>query len=62
MSMLSECGVVTVKAGASVIDSAYDIFKEGDAAENLRRLDDNTTEFLSAQKTLQSKIKRTVAQ
>jgi hypothetical protein len=59
---LSECGVVTVKAGASVIDSVYDIFKEGDAAEGLRRLDDNTTEFLAAQKSIQSQIKRTVAQ
>ena len=59
---LSECGAVTVKAASSVIDSVYDIFKEGDAAESLRQTDENTTQFLTAQKSLQRQIKRTVAQ
>jgi hypothetical protein len=59
---LSECGAVTVKAGASIIDSVYDIFKEGDAAVALRQADENTTQFLQAQGSLNGQIKRTVKQ
>lgn len=59
---LSECGAVTVQAASSAIDSVYDIFKEGDAAESLRRTDDNTVQFLTAQKSLDQQIKHTVAQ
>ncbi len=59
---LSECGAVTVQAASSAIDSVYDIFKEGDAAESLRRTDENTMQFLAAQQSLNRQIKRTVAQ
>jgi hypothetical protein len=59
---LSECGAVTVQAASSAIDSVYDIFKEGDAAESLRRTDENTMQFLTAQQSLNRQIKRTVAQ
>jgi hypothetical protein len=59
---LSECGAVTVKAGSSIIDSVYDIFKEGDAAVALRQTDENTMQFLKAQASLNGQIKRTVKQ
>jgi hypothetical protein len=59
---LSECGAVTVKAGSSIIDSVYDIFKEGDAAVALRQADENTMQFLKAQASLNGQIKRTVKQ
>lgn len=62
MLQLSECGAVTVKAGSSIIDSVYDIFKEGDAAVALRQTDENTMQFLKAQASLSGQIKRTVTQ
>ncbi|MBZ5678812.1 MAG: hypothetical protein LAO24_01770 [Acidobacteriia bacterium] len=59
---LAGCHVVGIKATSSVIDSVYDIFKEGDAAVELRDLDDNTMKFLAAQKALDAKLKATTAQ
>jgi hypothetical protein len=59
---LAGCHVVALKATSSVIDSVYDIFKEGDAAVELRGLDENTMKFLTAQTALDHKLKNTVAQ
>lgn len=56
------CHVAAIKATSSAIDSALDIFKEGNAAEDLRRMDDNTMKFLGAQKELDRKLKATTAQ
>jgi hypothetical protein len=57
-----DCNVVGLKATSSIIDSVYDIFKEGDAAVELRQMDDNTMKFLAAQKALDRKLKATTAQ
>jgi hypothetical protein len=59
---LAGCHVVALKATSSAIDSVYDLFKEGDAAVELRDLDENTEKFLTAQKSLDAKLKSTVAQ
>jgi hypothetical protein len=59
---LATCHVVGLKATSSIVDSVYDIFKEGDAAVALRQMDDNTMKFLAAQKTLDGKLKATTAQ
>jgi hypothetical protein len=59
---LAGCHVVALKATSSVVDSVYDIFKEGDAAVELRDLDENTMKFLTAQKAIDRKLKATVAQ
>jgi len=56
------CHIVALKATSSIIDSVYDVFKEGDAAVALRQMDDNTTKFLAAQKALDGKLKATTAQ
>jgi hypothetical protein len=56
------CHIVALKATSSIIDSVYDIFKEGDAAVELHQMDDNTTKFLAAQKALDGKLKATTAQ
>ena len=59
---LAGCHVVALKATSSVVDSVYDIFKEGDAAVELRDLDENTMKFLAAQKAIDRKLKATTAQ
>ena len=59
---LAKCHVVGLKATSSIVDSVYDIFKEGDAAVELRQMDDNTLKFLAAQKALDGKLKATTAQ
>ena len=59
---LAGCHVVALKATSSAVDSVYDIFKEGDAAVELRDLDENTVKFLAAQKAIDRKLKATVAQ
>lgn len=56
------CHVAAIKATDSAIESALDIFKEGNAAEDLRRMDENTMKFLAAQKALDQKLKATTAQ
>jgi hypothetical protein len=59
---LAGCHIVGLKATSSIVDSVYDIFKEGDAAVDLRQMDDNTMKFLAAQKALDAKLKATTAQ
>jgi hypothetical protein len=56
------CHIVAFKATSSIIESVEDIFKEGDAAVELRQMDDNTMKFLAAQKALDGKLKATIAQ
>ena len=62
LKSFGDCNVVGIKATSSIIDSVYDIFKEGDAAVELRQMDDNTMKFLAAQKALDGKLKATTAQ
>ncbi len=62
LKSFGDCNVVGIKATSSIIDSVYDIFKEGDAAVELRQMDDNTMKFLTAQKALDAKLKATTAQ
>jgi hypothetical protein len=59
---MADCHVVALKALSSAVESAEDIFKEGNAAEELRQMDDNTMKFLDAQKLLDQKLKATTAQ
>ena len=59
---MAGCHVVALKALSSAVESAEDIFKEGNAAEELRQMDDNTMKFLDAQKILAQKLKVTTAQ
>jgi hypothetical protein len=59
---LATCHIVGLKATSSIVDSVYDVFKEGDAAVALRQMDDNTMKFLAAQKALDRKLKATNAQ
>jgi hypothetical protein len=59
---MAGCHVVALKALSSAVESAEDIFKEGNAAEQLRQMDDNTMKFLDAQKELAQKLKATTAQ
>ena len=53
---MAGCHVVALKALSSSVESAEDIFKEGNAAEELRQMDDNTMKFLNAQKVLDQKL------
>ncbi len=59
---MTGCHVVAIKALSSAVESAEDIFKEGNAAEELRGMDENTMKFLEAQKVLDRKLKSTTAQ
>jgi hypothetical protein len=59
---MTGCHVVAIKALSSAVESAEDIFKEGNAAEELRGMDENTMKFLEAQKVLDRKLKATTAQ
>lgn len=59
---MAGCHVVALKALSSAVDSAEDILKEGNAAEELRQMDDNTMKFLDAQELLDQKLKATTGQ
>ena len=59
---MAGCHVVALKALSSSVESAEDIFKEGNAAEELRQMDDNTMKFLNAQKVLDQKLRTTTTQ
>jgi hypothetical protein len=59
---MAGCHVVALKALSSAVESAEDIFKEGNAAEELRGMDENTMKFLEAQKVLDRRLKATTAQ
>ena|ERR1700689_3700188 len=55
-------GSLYIKYAASIMDSGYDIMSEVLSAQQIKQLNQNSDQFLLAQKSLQQRIRATVAQ